>query len=169
LPPFFPSFSPLSTWPWLASTSLPLLSLPVFYNKTLKPWMSLCLCSSRPVLEQWNRPSPKEPSGRPSCALAKAASQPKPPVKLAAWASHTLTCAFSPCPFSFWAWGRPSRVPPPPPPPILSSFEVSSDILRCPRARTCHPWTPWGPGTLDCSLSIPVDWSSVASHSQKPT
>jgi hypothetical protein len=55
------------------------------------------------------------------------------------------------------------------PPPILNFSAVSSDILWCPRARTCRPWLPWGPGTLDCSLSTPSDWSSMASHSQTPT
>jgi hypothetical protein len=54
------------------------------------------------------------------------------------------------------------------PPPILCSSVVSRDVLWCPRARTCHPWTQWGSGTTDCSLSSPADWGSVTSHSQKP-
>jgi hypothetical protein len=43
---------------------------------------------------------------------------------------------------------------------------VSSDVLWCPRAKTCHPWTPWVLGTPDCSLSTPAYSGSVASHSQ---
>jgi hypothetical protein len=49
---------------------------------------------------------------------------------------------------------------------VLSSSEVSSDVLWCPRAKTCHLWPPRGPETLDGFLSSPVDWCY---HSQTPT
>jgi hypothetical protein len=55
------------------------------------------------------------------------------------------------------------------PPSVLSSSMVYSNLLRCPRARTCWFWPLWGPGTPDCSLLTPTDWSSVPSHSQTPT
>jgi hypothetical protein len=53
-PPAPPPFSPLSTWSWLASTSLLFsLSLP-FYNKCLKTME--CLFSLEPTeLEKWSR------------------------------------------------------------------------------------------------------------------
>jgi hypothetical protein len=112
------------------------------------------------MLEGWNRLSPKElhltfprkaflrSSHRLDQKLSPEWEPPSPP---------------SPALSSFWPQGWPSC--PQGPHFILSSSEVSSNVLGYPRLRTWHLWPPWGPETLGCSLSTttpahptPVDW-----------
>ena len=105
-----------------------------------------CLLSTRlNLLEQWNRPSPKEPhliSSRKFLAT-------RPDQRLSpTWEPPS---AFSPCPFSLWPRGSSLH---------SHSSAVSSNVWRCPRARTCRPWTLWGPGSLDYSLSTPRELQS---------
>jgi hypothetical protein len=90
-----------------------------------------------------------------------AASQPKPPAKLAAWAGQTLahpetTQYLLPCPFSLRPW---ELTEPPPEPPLCSQLFFNNQWhLECPRRR--GPETPeltflWYPAVCGAQESEP--------------
>ena len=59
-PPPYPLL-PLSTWPWLASTSLLFFLFLTFYNKHFKTRDHLSAHQDPLFFNDWNRPDPKEP------------------------------------------------------------------------------------------------------------
>lgn len=60
-------------------------------------------------------------------------------------------------PCSFWLDSTFSPGPwPPYPTPGSRSSVVSSGALRCLRARTCHFWPPWSPGTPNTGAPSPL-------------
>jgi hypothetical protein len=111
-----------------------------------------CLCSSRStMLEQWNRPFPKAPLLIPHRKTSQHFQPPDQTKDSRPHGNHLVPSPLAPSPFFSGAdWG---------PHFVLSSSVVSSNVLRCPRARTCCPWTPWGSGTL--TAPSPPPWTEV--------
>jgi hypothetical protein len=115
------------------------------------------LSSSRPaVLEQWNRPSPKEAHLISPRKASQHFQLPDQTKDSHLCGNHPVPSPHAPSAFVPVAvWVAPG------PPPIRSSSTVSSNILRCPRTRTCFSWLQRGPVTPDCSLSTPENWGFV--------